>query len=330
MKQIYDQDPATLRMRPGSRLIVRLVAEMQLASAIDMVRTLEEHLGRRIVFDRALFLLMILREGRPFRTSSTGLASQAAEGVDGISINAIAMSLGRPFETVRRHVNALIADGICERTGRGVIAQARTMALPGFAAALRSLHDRMVMLIEDLTRADIAMPAVHVDRPYDSNATIAAAIDLVLAPFEYVAERYASWLELVVISAVVIASSRKITYDPILSRRYADADTVPPADLRQPISGSAIARALRMSTSTVRREIEAAIASGKLVRVAKGQSGGLLATDAFLADVTISRGGHLAAARTTQVLRRLGPGGFPFHNPAAGYLDGRRPLVDFG
>ena len=108
-------------------------------------------------------------------------------------------------------------------------------------------------------------------------------------------------------------------------RAYADADTVPPLELRRPVSASAVARALRMSNSTVRREIDAGIAAGKLVRVGSG----LLATTEFLAAATISRGGQLAAARTAQVLRRLGPGGFRFGDPGSCYLDGRPPLVAF-
>ena len=49
---------------------------------------------------------------------TTGIAGAGREGA--VSINSAALALGRPFETVRRHVNALIARGWCERTADGV------------------------------------------------------------------------------------------------------------------------------------------------------------------------------------------------------------------
>lgn len=298
---------------------------MQLASGHDVVRVLEEHLQRRVAFDRAIFLLMILRESCGLRAFSTGLASSASPHIDGISINAVAMSLERPFETVRRHVQALIRDGICQRARHGVIVRNETLTLPAFAALLRSLHDRMVSVIEDLSRADIPLPPCHVDRFYDPNATIAAAIDLVLGPFDYMRDCYATWLEMVVVNAVAAATARKITLDPVLSRRYGEATTTPPEQEREPIAITALARALRMSYSTVRREVEAAIASGKLRRVGQG----VLVTTSYLSSDIIIIGGERAAAHAAQVFRRLGPGGFRFDDPTHCYLDGKPPLLTF-
>lgn len=306
-------------------MIGRLISEMQLGCGRDVVCVLEEHLQRRIAFDRAIFLLMILRESCGLRAFSNGLASTAQAHVDGISINAVAMSLARPFETVRRHVHALIRDEICQRARHGVIVRNETLALPAFAALLRSLHDRMVSVIEDFARADIPLPPCHGDRFYDPNATIAAAIDLVLAPFDYIRDGYANWLEMVVVNAVATATARKITLDPVLSRRYGDATTTPPENVREPVAIAALARALRMSYSTVRREVETAIASGKLMRAGQG----VLVTSAHLSSDIMIVGGERAAAHVAQVLRRLGPGGFRFDDPTHCYLDGKPPLLAF-
>ncbi|MEG3176039.1 ArsR family transcriptional regulator [Sphingomonas sp. RB3P16] len=325
MKQFYEQDAETVPPRPGSRLVVRLVAEMQLAGGTDVIRALEDHLGTRVGIDRAMFLLVVLREGARFRGSSTGVASHLTACGEGISINAIAMSLGRPFETVRRHINALIGLGVCVRTPTGVIACPDMLERPRFATLLTLLHDRMVALIEQLADFDVALPATRVGQPYDPDATIAAATDLILSPFEYAGSRYRSWLGMVTVSAVVIASSRRITLDPVLARRYSDADTIPPEALRAAVTVSAIARAVRTSDSTVRREIERAIGLGYLKRV----PGGVIASEAFLRSPTIARGGQLATERTSQVLQRLRPGGFRFDDPARCYLDGKPPLIAY-
>ena len=48
-----------------------------------------------------------------------------------ISVNALAESLGIPYETTRRHVNKLIKDGFCVKVGsRGVIVPAEVIASP--------------------------------------------------------------------------------------------------------------------------------------------------------------------------------------------------------
>ncbi|MDR6849394.1 DNA-binding Lrp family transcriptional regulator [Sphingomonas sp. BE270] len=306
-------------------MIGRIVSQMQLASGLDVVRVLEEHLQRKIPFDRAIFLLMILRGSSGLRAFCNGLASTAPSVVDGISINAVAMSLNRPFETVRRHVHALIDDGICQRVDHGVSVRSETLALPAFATLLRSLHDHMVSVIEDLSQMGVPLPPNHVDRFYDPNATIAAAIDLVLAPFDYIRDAHASWLELVVVHTVATAGARKITRDPELSRRYGEADTAPPEDLREPIAITVLARTLRMSYSTVRREVESAVASGKLTRAGHG----VLATDAYLRSAAIVQAGARATAHCAHVLRRLGPGGFRFDNPTHCYLDGKPAFLTF-
>jgi len=48
-----------------------------------------------------------------------------------VSVNALAESLGIPYETTRRHVNKLIKDGFCVKVGaRGVIVPAEVIASP--------------------------------------------------------------------------------------------------------------------------------------------------------------------------------------------------------
>lgn len=324
-RSVADLCLAEVTVRDRSRMIGRIVSETQFACGLDGLRVLEEHLGRNVPFDRAMFMLMILRESSGLRGVATGLASAGICNGAGISINAVAMSLSRPFETVRRHVHALIDDGICERVDRMVVFRPKTLALPAFDALLRSIHDRMVALIETLRAVDLPLPTTQYGRSYDPNATIASAIDLVLAPFDYLADQYSSWLELVVVNAVVTCSARSITNDPELSLRYSRIDTVPPETVRQPVTIGALSRWLRMSYSTVRREVEAGIAAGKLVR----SGGGVLASAAFLSAHTITQGGERAWAHTAHVLRRLSGGGFRFDDPACCYLDGRPAPLAF-
>ncbi|WP_404367985.1 hypothetical protein AB5I39_13850 [Sphingomonas sp. MMS24-J45] len=317
MKDVYKAEVPSLPPRPGSRLVSRLVGELLLAGPGDVVAALEDHLGHRVPRDRAIFLLLILRE--------SGRLTGASVLSGGVSISAVARSLDRPFETVRRHVNALIGDGICETSRNGVIVSAATWDLPPFLALTQLLHDRFVAMIADLAHSGIALPDSRAGVRHDPDAIVAAAIDIILAPFEYVASQFRSWLEMMVVCAVTTGSVRQVTYDPILTRRYADADTIPPDQIREPVVIAGVARALRLHYATVRREVQAAIACGTLMRAGAG----VRATEAYLSDVTISRGGMLVAARTAQVLQRLACAGFRLEDPASYYLVGKPALPAF-
>ncbi|MGG9078586.1 hypothetical protein, partial [Escherichia coli] len=77
--------------------------------------------------------------------------------------------------------------------------------------------------------------------------------------------------------------------------------------------------------STVRREVESAVASGKLTRAGHG----VLATYAYLRSAAIVQAGVRATAHCAHVLRRLGPGGFRFDNPTHCYLDGKPAFLTF-
>ncbi len=314
--------------RPASRLISRLLAETQLAMISDFGVTMEAVTGQRIALDRAIFLLMILRQDRRFQAASTGQAharGAADASASGISVNAIATSLKRSFETVRRHINTLIAAGVLQRTVQGVVIAPAVLAHPMITAALERMHDGIVALVESLARSAVPLPATRSDQTYDPDATIATAIDLALAPFEIFAPHYENWREMAVTNIVVIVGARDVTHDPVMTRRYADADTVPPADIRRAISTAGIARGMRISHATARREVDLGIAAGRFQRV----PGGVIATDAFLSGPTITNGGQHAAARAAQALTRLVPGGFRFDDPARCYIVGPPPLASY-
>ena len=44
-----------------------------------------------------------------------------------ISVSALSRSLGLPYETTRRHVARLVAQGMCERTSQGILAKDETL-----------------------------------------------------------------------------------------------------------------------------------------------------------------------------------------------------------
>lgn len=312
--------------RPGSRMVARLIGEAQLATGVDVLFALQQHLGRHVPFERAILLLVVLRSSSRFRMTSTGVALSPTPTKEGISINAMASSLDRSFETVRRHVNNLINDEICERSPDGVIVSNTLWQFPIFIELINVMHDRMVGVIADLKRFGIPLPNDRADHVYDPDATIAAIVDLTLATFEYFGANHRNWLELLVLNTVALAGARSISFDPKLGRQYGDSHAALPEDMREPISIAGIARTLRMTEPTVRREVKASIAAGNLTQVGRH---GLRATTSYLEGISISQGSQLVAARAALILQRLGPGGFCFSEPERCFLKGRPAPLSF-
>ncbi len=309
-----------------SRLIGRFLSEVMLAAVATMTEALEAHCGRSVALDRAIVLMVIMRAGPHFHGESAGITQPPGEPDRAISVNAIAASLARPFETMRRHVNALVAAGVCIRTRRGITVQPDIETLPALHAAIRRIHDLLVLLIDYARTHGLPLPAGRPDLPYQPSATIAATLDLTLAASEYLDPHYEDWLEMVIVNAIITANARPITFDSVLARRYASVDAIPPEKLRVPVAVTHIARTMRIPYSTVQRQVNRSIASGQLKRV----PGGILATVEQLDNAAVRVAGPAAAARAARAFARLVPGGFRFDAPAACYLDGPPELLDFG
>lgn len=286
-----------------SRLIARVASEMQLGALVDANRFLRARgPALTVTIDRIVFFLIILCESVP--------ASDEGER-GGVSINAAASSLDRSFETARRHINALIAGGLCERVGRAVRVPPAVLEAEATVDLMTRLHDRLVGMVADLGRLGVAMPAIRSDKAPDPTHGAGIALGLTLSLFEHAGAIVPSWLDLVIGSALISANVRAITCDPALSRRYAAADAAPPEALRQPVAVAAIARALHLPYATVRRHVEAMVAKG-LVRA---RDGGYMVERAAVETETYVNLGLLAARNAMTAIERLARCGFDVTQP---------------
>jgi hypothetical protein len=76
-----------------------------------------------------------------------------------ISVHALALELDIPYETTRRHVNALIAGGFCQRTETGIVVPATVIARDQMATALRRNFENLRRLIGDLRDGGVEFAA---------------------------------------------------------------------------------------------------------------------------------------------------------------------------
>lgn len=67
-----------------------------------------------------------------------------------VSVHAVALDLAVPYETTRRHVNALIDQGLCERVGAGILVRAEVLDREGMVATHRKNIEHLRALFRDL------------------------------------------------------------------------------------------------------------------------------------------------------------------------------------
>lgn len=284
------------------RQLTRLLAGMQTTINAAGLRVFDGDIDRFVIFT------LVLREGLPGQVPSRP-----------ISAYSLSTSLDRSFETVRRHVNALIADGFCERVRGGVIAAADVIDRPEVRALFRLSHDSFVGLVEDLTRSGGLPPITQSVNAYDPAIGISGAVDVMLAAVASNRGLHGDWLDLVIFSTVLCANGQRYERDA----RIAPGDPLGAAHAVRP---SVIARTLALAETTVRRRIARLTASGgSLIQ----QRGGLLVSPEWLAQ---PRAAETTAATLTSVRRELRKAvarGFPIDDPASAYLDGRPPAPVF-
>ncbi|MDH7972891.1 hypothetical protein QH494_11905 [Sphingomonas sp. AR_OL41] len=299
---------ASLALAP-IRLATRFLAEMQTSILCAGIAVFGGNLDRFAIFT------LIMRQS---------VAPPGDPRAVGISINGLAQSLSYPFESMRRHVNALLAAGLCVRGPGGIAAAPDALQQPALADVILLSHDCFVRLVEDLKRFDVPMPE-HRDVPYDFMTGINAAIDLMLAVADSNAQAHADWAELVLFSAILCANTKLYIHDPVLGRRYADQTAIPPRELLLPISMRRVALALSMPVSTAQRWASHLQRDGRVVRT----RGGLLVSEEWLnrpQNVAISTQSYHNIGR---ILHRVASQGFPFEEPVRAYARGRPPSVAF-
>lgn len=297
--------------RPPIRLVTRLLAEMQTSVVAAGLSAFAGDLDRFVVYT------LILRQ------SVTGPEQGDEPTVRAISINSLAASLGRSFETIRRHVHALVSAGLCLRTTDGLIALDEALDRVPLSESLIVAHDAFVRMVEDMTKLGLPLPSGRRDLPYRHEVGVNAAVDIMLAVLATNIAVHREWLNLVLYSTVLCGNVRSFAHDAVQALLYVDETQPVPVKLLRPVSAGAIARAISVPASTVRRRVAVMVADGRLERVANG----LVVSQDWLnkpESVAISRASWQNIRR---ILGRAAAAGFPFDAPAEVYMRGRPPLV---
>jgi hypothetical protein len=188
------------------------------------------------------------------------------------SVNSLAASLSRPFETVRRHVLAMEKAGVCARTNSGIILSPSPDREPEIIRFYQAQATALRVLAIDLAARDIPLPAADGAAPNALLLMANAALDIGLVALEN--NPHSNWSELILHGTLIYENARDVMENPELATAY--SDKVIPDELRRPVKIRALSDTYGMPYATVRRHIDTMISIGAMQRK---RSGYVLKTD---------------------------------------------------
>ena len=174
-----------------------------------------------------------------------------------VSINALAESLDLPFETVRRHIRKLSAQGVCVATPQGLLAPTKVLVSPQMAEVQKFRYTLVVRFHEDLRAQGVAEPLPFRPLPADDPAAPIRGVGRVLSDYFF---RTLGGLHGQVrdpLSALILLLVLQISVEhipPGQAARLLRNGNIPD-EARAPVRAVHISRRLRVPYETTRRHI---------------------------------------------------------------------------
>ncbi|WP_232473791.1 DeoR family transcriptional regulator [Sphingomonas sp. MA1305] len=283
--------------------MTRLLADMQTRVNAAGLRCFDGDIDRFAIFS------LITRE------SIRGGARNS-----GISTHSAAISLGRSFETVRRHVNALIAAGLCVRLHGGVVVNPEVLTRPDIARLIALTHDSFVCFVQALYDAG-ELPVLRPSAVrYDRTVGVQAAVDVMLATADSNQAIHGNWLDLVIFSTILAGNLHRA---PLPPRRPVEGVRFGPDHA---VRASVLARVLNLSETTVRRRLgRLGHAGGPVVRLRQGY---IISSDWMKRPDAIETSQRTATSVRLAIAAAAAQG-FPFDAPHTAYQVGPPPPIVF-
>lgn len=283
--------------------LARLLAEFHTSMNMVGLRYFDGNMDRFVVF------CLLLR---------TSLSHPEHDGR--ISVHSAAMSLGRPFETVRRHICALLDRGVCERNAVGVGLSRPYWERPQNWRQMRYAQDCFIRLVADGVAAGMIPVTSPVDvetRKFSLSDGVCAAVDLFLALADANQHLCAEPIDLAIFSAILHSNQQAYEADRAAG---IGSDALLP---RHAVRVAQVARALSIPDTTVRRRVAPRSGEGGLyVRTSAGL---LIATDRFCTHDSCGQAGTARHGSIRLIIQRAVAAGLSLHRPSQHYCEGRPP-----
>lgn len=287
------------------RQICRLGIDYQLAVA----RLITEAIDRDLLSSMILLAIARANVTDVARDPEAVVPYQGLQGVvpdelrRPVSVYAIARELNTPYETVRRHVVHLKADGLCESVGRGVIVPGRVFLNLRWMAATDQAWKLSVKLVENAAHFGIGGDAFDWPAAPDVRRQVArSCVDFFLSGLSLAGQpQDLDVTSVLVMRAIAFANIRHIAEDPVRGAAFAALSDIPDDNERRPVSVYAIAKSLAVPYETTRRIAAKLAAKGMVER----RNDGVVAPLRVLRQPVVIEGFIEFAALTETFLARL-------------------------
>lgn len=194
-----------------------------------------------------------------------------------ISINAIASSLSLPFETVRRRIKRMVADGAAEVVPEGIRLVGKNLHSPHHRAALddtyalvRALYERLKAngCLELMKLPPPSGPGWSPEAP-PVRIVWRAASDYLLRMMEHLLPNFPSLSRAFIVLAVFRVNTVAVP-DAVRGSEGLSPEDFVPDSYRRPARASEVAALLGLPHETVRRHLAALAEEERCVRVRDG------------------------------------------------------------
>jgi DNA-binding Lrp family transcriptional regulator len=262
--------------RPPS--ILRIAARISNAFVLDLVKL---GMHRRDVIDPLLrTALLQANEGHMIRDPE--LRRRYATLDDDVpdnlrrpaSINAIATSLGIPFETARRRIGAMAEAGICIITANGVIVSSAATNAPAYRTACAVQFEKLHNLYGRLRAIEFLEAPRPPSIPFDpSNPPYRLAgrivVEYVLRFTEPITRHIRDVVTGLTLMELILANTEELD-GGLVSAEDLGSEGVLADSFRKPVSITALGRRLDIPHETTRRHVQRLLDRGLCVKVHGG------------------------------------------------------------
>ena len=183
------------------------------------------------------------------------------------SVNAMANSLGIPFETTRRRLKRLEAEGVCKiLPGAGVLIPEAFLTSPAYLQSVMAAHDRLVGFYGRLLDGGLLDPLPPANYAVDEGVPMRGAArlisDYLLRALDGLLREGGDAISAMTLLAILVAAVEDAPWPP-------EAEWALTAVPFKAITSTRLARRLGLPTETVRRHVLQLIEAG-LARRAPG------------------------------------------------------------
>jgi hypothetical protein len=257
----------------------RLVSRLSVAFMLDLVKVGR---GDRDLLDALIVLAIVQANIAPVTRDAdlqrTYAAYDEAPPDDirrPVSMNAIAHSLVLPYETVRRRVTQMAADGLCDVGARGVVVSSAMLTSPQHRAVVIATYDlvrRFYIRLRELGElGGLPRPATpwRPDAPPPVRMVVRCSSDYVLRLVDLLTRQIGDLIAGVVFLDILRANTEQLPDSERGGPETGPSGFVPDA-LRRPVRVATLATRLDIPPETVRRHAAQLLKDDRCERAGAG------------------------------------------------------------